>query len=216
LTCSASSANSSQQFSCELEQSQPQGMAVQQIHGGSPMQTIPLTQGKLAIVDDEDYPHVSKFKWCYRGNKDGTQGYAVRHHKVDGKFPLLYLHRHLMPPGKDQETIFRNHDRLDCRRENLLVVSHEESKQHNRVRRDSKSGIKGVSHNPETNTWTALVYRHGHCYTIGTYGSPEAAKAAYEGALKKENPDLHKPPMAVERANNSESVERENSPSLST
>src|ERR1700722_410220 len=172
------------------------------------MQKIPLSQGKFVLVDDEDYPLISEFKWCYRGNKDGTQGYAVRHRKVNGKDHLLYLHRNLMEPGKDQETIFLNHDRLDCRRDNLLVVSHEEARQHHRVRRDSKSGIKGVRHNPESDTYSAIVYRHGHCYTLGNYGTAEAASAKYEAELKKENPGLHKAPQPVERLN-SGPVQRE-------
>jgi len=181
------------------------------------MQNIPLSQGKFAIVDDCDYPLLSEFKWCYRSNRDGTQGYAVRHIKVEGKDRLLYLHRHLMQPGKDQETIFLNHDRLDCRKDNLLVVSHEEARQHHRVRSDSKSGIKGVRCNAESNTWSAYVYRHGHCYRVGTYTTKEAASAAYEAGLKNENPDLHKAPMIVERPSIVVPVQQANSdaPSLS-
>jgi hypothetical protein len=53
-----------------------------------------------------------------------------------------------MQPGPGQEVIFLNHDRLDSRRENLRVVSKEDARRHHRVRRDSKSGVKGVRFNP--------------------------------------------------------------------
>ena len=36
---------------------------------------IPLTQGKFAIIDDEDYPCVSKRKWC--AQKARNTFYAV-------------------------------------------------------------------------------------------------------------------------------------------
>src|SRR4051794_5542615 len=83
------------------------------------MQTIPLSQGQVALVDDADHPLLSDFRWCYRSERDGRQGYAVRHQKTDGKDRLQYLHRQIMDPPEGHEVIFRNHDRLDCRRENL-------------------------------------------------------------------------------------------------
>lgn len=178
------------------------------------MQSIPLSQGKVAIIDDEDFPLVSQFKWCFRADTDRSGGYALRHIKIDGKAKKMYLHRLLMEPEEGKEVIFLNHDKLDCRRENLKVVSHEEARQHHRVRCDSKSGIKGVKYNPGFNTWSAYVYRHGHCYHIGTYATKEAAEAAYAAALKKENPELHKTPMPVEQASNPKTAENENSPSL--
>jgi hypothetical protein len=96
------------------------------------------------------------------------------------------------PPG--QEVIFLNHDRLDCRRENLKVVSKEEARRHHRVRSDSKSGVKGVRHNPESGTWSAYVYRDGRCRHVATYYSREQAQAAYEEELARENPELHAAP----------------------
>jgi len=163
------------------------------------MQTIPLSQGYVALVDDADYPLLSDFRWCYRGEK-GKQGYAVRHIKVDGKDRLLYLHRQIAQPPEGKVTVFLNHDTLDCRRTNLMNVTEEEARRHHRVRRDSKSGIKGVRYNPDNDTWSAYVYRHSHCYQVGTYRTAEQASAAYEQELDKESPALRNAPRAVERA----------------
>jgi HNH endonuclease/AP2 domain len=109
------------------------------------------------------------------------------------------MHREIMNPPKDREVIFLNHDRLDCRRENLRVVTREEARRHHRVRRDSHSGIKGVRFNPEGGTWSAYTYRHGHAYRVGTYYSEEEAIRAYEEELRKENPGLANAPAWVER-----------------
>ncbi len=163
------------------------------------MQQIPLSQGQFAIVDDADFPLLSAFRWMYRAERNGRQGYAVRHHKVDGKDRLCYMHRQLMQPGAGQEVIFLNHDRLDYRRENLRVVSKEEARRHHRVRSDSRSGVKGVRYNPEFDTWSAQIYRHGHCYSLGTFRSQQEAVAAYERELQSENPDLHTAPATVAR-----------------
>jgi hypothetical protein len=173
------------------------------------MQTILLSQNQVAVVDDADFPLLSDFRWCYRAERDGKQGYAIRHVKLDGKDRLSYLHREIVgtvPPG--YEVIFLNHDRLDCRRQNLRVVTKQEARRHHRVRSDSRSGVKGVRFNPDGGTWTAVTYRQGRCYHVGTYFTREQAQAAYEAELKKENPDLHAAPARVERPSNPVPVQR--------
>ena len=86
------------------------------------MQQIPLSQGKFALVDDADFPLLSEFRWCYRGEM-GKEGYAVRHARTNGKDRLLYLHRHLMQPPPGHEVIFRNGDPRDIRLENLECIT---------------------------------------------------------------------------------------------
>jgi AP2 domain len=173
------------------------------------MQTIPLSQDQVALVDDQDHPLLSEFKWCYRGEKNKA-GYAVRHIKVNGKDRLLYLHRQIAQPPEGMTTIFLNHDTLDCRRANLKNVTEEEARRHHRVRRDSKSGIKGVRYNPESDSYSAYVYRHGRAYHVGTYPTSEQASRAYQEELEKENPVLRNAPKAVERPCNPAPLQRSN------
>jgi hypothetical protein len=173
------------------------------------MQQMPLSQGQFALVDDCDYPLLSDFKWCYRPERNGRQGYAVRHVKADGNYRTCYLHRVILPAPPEHETIFLNHDRLDCRRSNLKVVSKEEARQHHRVRSDSKSGVKGVRYNEDNDSWSAYVYRGGHAFPLGTFYHREQAEAAYQAELRRENPELHTAPQRVERPSVAETVQRE-------
>jgi hypothetical protein len=163
------------------------------------MQQIKLTQGKIAVLDDEDYQRLCHFKWFYRGERNGGPGYCCRH----GKKPVdptgtVYLHRAVMNPEAGLEVIFLNHDRLDCRKANLRAVTTEEARQHHRMRKDSQTGSKGVIRIGE-DTWSAYVYRAGHAYHVGTYYTREQAERAYQAALVRENPDLHAAPAVVER-----------------
>ena len=162
------------------------------------MRQIQLSQGRVALVDDADFEILNEFKWSYRPERNGAQGYAVRHKKVNGKDRLAYLHREIMPAPEGYEVIFRNYDRLDCRRANLKVVTKVEARQHHRVRSDSKSQIKGVREIAD-GAFSAVMYRNGRCYTIGNYPTAEQAQAAYESALKRDNPELHQAPQVVER-----------------
>jgi hypothetical protein len=167
------------------------------------MREIPLSQGQFALVDDADFPLLSEFRWCYRAERDGKQGYAVRHVQVDGKDRLWYLHRQLMDPAPGHEVIFLNGDRLDCRRSNLRVVTKREARQHHlQARSNSESGIKGISYNRRPGTWTVDIYRDGQAQRVGTFLTLQDAKEAHQGALRRENPDLHAAPERVERPSN--------------
>ncbi len=163
------------------------------------MLQLPLSQGKAALVGDPGFAVLSDFKWCYRGERNSKQGYAVRHHKVDVKDRLLYLHRHLMNPQPGFEVIFLNHDSLDCRPENLRVVTLSEARRHHRVRKDSHTGAKGVFQNPVGNTWSARVFRDGRSWTIDTFKTQAQAEHAYREAMWRENPELNKAPKVVDR-----------------
>ncbi len=55
------------------------------------MREIPLTRGKTAIVDDEDYEYLSQWKWHFDGH------YAARKNREVGK---LYMHRLLLGGNK--------------------------------------------------------------------------------------------------------------------
>ncbi len=172
------------------------------------MQQVPLSQNKFALVDDADFPLLADFKWCYRGER-GKEGYAVRHAKVDGKDRLLYLHRHLMQPPEGTEVVFRNGDTLDCRRENLRVVTKKEARQHHlRARSNSRSGIKGIKFNSRARTWSVDVYRDGMAKRVGTFDLLKEAQDAYQEALRRENPDLHAAPARVERPAETAAVQR--------
>src|ERR1700677_203384 len=164
------------------------------------MQQIKLTQGKIAVLDDDDYERLRNFKWFYRGERNGNLGYAVRH----GKKPIdptgtVYLHREVMKPEPGLEVIFLNHDRLDCRKANLRAVTVEVSRQHHRMRKDCKTGAKGVIYNGDTNTWSGYLYRSGSTLHVGTFRTKEQAEQAYQDALIRENPDLHSAPAVAER-----------------
>ena len=68
-----------------------------------------LGQGRVCLVSDEDFELAARFLWRLR------RGYAV--------VPTLALHRLIAgaPPG--WRVRHRNGNRLDNRRENLLVVT---------------------------------------------------------------------------------------------
>jgi hypothetical protein len=146
------------------------------------MQRIPLTQNKFALVDDDDYGRFRHLRWCYRADRDRAAGCAVRHVRTEGKSRLSYLHREVMDAPAGLCVVFLNHDSLDCRRDNLRVVNRRDACRFHRVRRDSKSGVKGIKHNARHDTWSARITRDGIYHHLGSFKTKEAALEAYRHA----------------------------------
>lgn len=94
--------------------------------------------------------------------------------------------------------MFRNYNRLDCRRANLMVVTKEEARQHRRVRKDSITRAKGVHFNRPEGTFNACFIRGRQLTDLGTHDSRADAVETYAEAMMRENPDLHSPPVFEE------------------
>lgn len=83
---------------------------------------IPLTQGKFAIVDKQDFELVNQYKWHLFG-----KGYAARDEKINGKKKKVSMHRLILQPPKGMETDHINQNILDNRRKNLRICTHQQN-----------------------------------------------------------------------------------------
>jgi hypothetical protein len=132
------------------------------------MKQIPITQGQVALVDDEDYERVSKYKWQAGWRPNICSWYAV----ADGN---LYLHRFIMDAKADEQIGFFG-STLDCQKENLIVYGGANGLQ---VTPNNTSGYKGVTWNKEAKKWRAQVWLNGKSIHLGTYATAEEAYAAH-------------------------------------
>lgn len=104
------------------------------------MQEIKLTQGYQTIVDDDDFQELSKFKW-FAWKVTGGNIYAARH--ID-KNKIVKMQNYLMNPPAGRIVDHINGDSLDNRKENLRICTQAENNRNSRIRKDNKSGFKGV------------------------------------------------------------------------
>jgi hypothetical protein len=88
------------------------------------MKGIPLTRGKVALVDDEDFEVLNTHKWY--AHKDHCTFYACRQAE-DGSKKKMTMHRQLLslklgrPLLKGEKTDHWNGNGLDNKRENLRL-----------------------------------------------------------------------------------------------
>ena len=140
------------------------------------MKTIPLTQGMVAIVDDEDFEYLSKFKWhLKRSSKKARVVYAVAHEpNTTRNSTKLRMHRLILPGVKEVDHI--NGDGLDNRRQNLRAATKSQNMMNMKKHRDNVAGYKGVSRNGIR--WVARIGFE----RIGAFRSPIEAARAYDAA----------------------------------
>lgn len=144
------------------------------------MAEIITTNGYVVLVDDADYPELSKRKWT--AIKKGNMRYARnRVYSVkDGKHVCTetLMHRHLVDDGSRQIDHL-NGNGLDNRRSNLRGVSHSEN-QRNRCgpQRNSTSGVRGVHWDKSNGRWIAAIVVFRKCVHLGCFDTLEEAAAA--------------------------------------
>lgn len=141
------------------------------------MKEIPLTQGKIALVDDEDFEYLNQWKWCV--DIRANTCYALRRGLgFDGKLTTLRMHKAILPTSKGQEIDHINTNGLDNRRINLRVCSHGE----NQINRSykSKSGYRGVR--KLKSGWQAYITKNNIFIHLGMFQTDVEAAARYNDA----------------------------------
>jgi hypothetical protein len=146
-------------------------------HGGATMtKSIPLTQGKFALVDDEDYGWLSQWKWCFL-----KEGYAVRAKRIPNN-GLVYMHREILqtPPGIETDHI--NGNKLDNSRKNLRICTTSKNQANGDKAPSNCSGYKGVSWSKKEKKWRAQITHDKKVLFLGSFVNPKVAAQAYDKA----------------------------------
>lgn len=133
---------------------------------------IPLTKGKVAIVDVEDYEWLSEHKWWTSTKSSGF--YACRQENN----AKIYMHRIIIkaPQGLFVDHIDRNG--LNNRRSNLRLCTISQNIR-NRRSKIGTSKYKGVYWDKKCNKWRAAIFLREHT-NLGLFDNEVDAAKAYD------------------------------------
>jgi len=161
------------------------------------MKELSLTNGKVALVDEDDYYKLLKYKWT------AIPFYSGRVYVKNQKHGLLHKFLLREHPNEIFNVTFKNGNTLDCRRENLiksdskiqnpdmqLIKKSEQiglfaqsniggSEKTNKIVSDNVSGVK------EKIVYEAkYISPEGRVFNFGTYETKEEAQDNYDKMIK--------------------------------
>lgn len=137
------------------------------------MKEILLTQGKVAIVDSEDYEWLSQWKWQYH------EGYATTAiYNPDGQTQTrVWMHRLIMDCPDDMVVDHRDGNGLNNFRSNLRVCTPNQNKYNQRPQEGRLSIYKGVT--VRDGKYIARISKDETLYHIGVFTDEIASANAY-------------------------------------
>jgi len=154
-------------------------MTAQSTGGFTMPKRIPLTQGRVAIVNNADYEGLSQHKWY------ATKGGAVWYAKRDERGKTVLMHQLILNPPVGTESDHINGDGLDNRRSNLRLCTHAQNQMNSRKRTNCSSQYKGVDWDKSHCKWRARIMADGKRHHLGYFDDEIDAARAYNKAAKK-------------------------------
>jgi len=150
------------------------------------MKKIPLTRGKFALVDDEDYLKLIDHKW-YATKGYGTY-YADATIKITkGKYRHTGMHREILGlkhrDGKLADHI--NGNGLDNQKHNLRVCTFSENQHNKAIQINNTTGYKGVVWNKEKRKYVARIKINRKTIFLGYFKEVVEAGLAFNNAAIK-------------------------------
>jgi len=147
------------------------------------MKEIVLTQGKVALVDDEDFEFLNQFKWY--AHKQKYTFYAVRNetNPDSKKRKTIKMHRFLLRVTKPKTFVdHKDHNGLNNQKHNLRESTHAQ----NQMNRNCYEGFKykGVSY-IKLNKWRARIKFNQKQIHLGYFTDEIQCAKAYDIKAKE-------------------------------
>ncbi len=142
------------------------------------MKRIPLTQGKVALIDDEDYAIVNLFKWF--AHKRRYTFYATTTITIGSKRTTLLMHRLIMSLKSNEQGDHKDHNGLNNQKSNLRLCTHSQNQWNQQTRTNTTSKYKGIFWKKSCNKWCAQIHFNDKVFHLGVFKNEKKAAKAYD------------------------------------
>jgi hypothetical protein len=151
------------------------------------MKTIELTQGQIALIDDNMYDRLSYFSWyALKVKRKLRVAYYVRtNFKINGILTSLSMHQLIMGMPSNTEIDHADGNGLNNQISNLRLCTHIQNSRNRRKLPNLTSKYKGVSFHSQTNRWVSHIRINKKLVHLGYFKSEKNAAIAYNNAAIK-------------------------------
>lgn len=149
---------------------------------------IPLTQGKVAWVDEADYDWLIQWKWY--AYKSGNTFYAGR---KKGNYNRLSMHRLINSTPDGVLTDHKDGNGLHNWRDNLRDATRRQNACNKKSGKGSSSAFLGVMWNKRAKKWEARIKVNGKYRMLGMYKCEADAARAYDVHAIKYHKEFARP-----------------------
>jgi hypothetical protein len=151
----------------------------------NPGMRICTRAGHLSLIDAEDWPWISGFKWSVSSDGGGRMYVSTR---IEGK--KIYLHRMLLKAPDGQRVDHRNGNPLDNRKANLRLATHQQNmfncgKSSTYKGKPTTSSFKGVSWDKSRGRYKAQIMKDRVNHFLGRFIDERSAAMAYARAAQE-------------------------------
>ena len=143
------------------------------------MKEIQLTQGKVALVDDEDFEYLNQRKWCARKHRNTF--YATTSEWINKKSQNISMHR-LILDGCRKQIDHADSNGLNNQKYNLRRCTSQENNRNRKPYLGKSSIYKGVSFSK--NIYRAQISINRKPILLGRFSLEIEAAKAYDEAAK--------------------------------
>ncbi len=147
--------------------------------GSETARRIPLTKGKFALVDAQDYYQLVKYKW--HAARGVNTFYAAANWRGKG----VIMHRVIMAPPDHLVVDHIDHNGLNNCRTNLRLCTTSQNNRNCSPKKGTSSRYKGVVWNKEKKKWRAAITFNKKSQLLGDFENEIAAAKAYDKKAAK-------------------------------
>lgn len=155
------------------------------------MKQIELTQGQVALVDDDLYDWLNQWKWYFRkrsGKRKGGDAVRTLHGYDESghvKNYTLYMASIICPVAPGMVLDHKDCNPLNNQRSNLRQATYRGNVLNSRARQNNKTGVKGVHWSEPKQRYIVQATVNGKRKWIGAYKNLEEAAKVSERTIKE-------------------------------